>query len=76
MEIPEPIIEKPKIDEADVPEDYDFETNWMNLDDELIKRLKSRTKAAERDLNPDEIGKKQFIDDFSCAVSINIFFLL
>ena len=45
----------------------------MNLDEELIKRLKNRTKAAERDLNPDEIGKKQFSDDFTCAVSISNF---
>ena len=66
VEIPKP---KPVVENKNL-EDCDTETNWMNLDEDIIKLSKSKEKASERDLTPDELGKKMFNDHFCCAVSI------
>ena len=66
VDIPEPKPEPVPLAEV---EDEDDESNWMNLDEYTKEQLRNRPKPKDRDLNPDDIGKKQFLDDFSCAVS-------
>ncbi|XP_053374471.1 uncharacterized protein LOC123532981 [Mercenaria mercenaria] len=62
VHIPEPKAPSPEKEDED-----EVETNWMNLDDDVMKYIK-QNRPENRDLNPNDVGKNPLPDDFTCPL--------